>query len=159
MSVQLEVVQGETVTKSRYIGTLEHIDRSEGLGYHIGGAFAGPKLLVTADMSLLASVFDRLSNLPTLPWMRGELWMINLNAFDDSAKLQVPSSLWDTPFDATIMLPYEHSGFPEKSAIAEGYWTVLRLCADLGMISGRGVHAVSNSNFAHSPALKNLQRA
>lgn len=159
MTIQLKVVPSETAKQSRYVEVINHSATSQHAGYRIGGAFSGPKLLVAADAALLDSVFERLSNLPTLPWMRGELWMINLTSLNETAVSHLPNSIWDAPFDETILLPFVTDERPEKPTVTAAYWTVLRLCSDLGMISGRGVHMVGNSNFAHRRAVPHLRLA
>ena len=83
-------------------------------------------------------VFDRILRIPTLPWMRGTLVLIHLDALD----------LWGRDFaalaelgtvDRTVMLPWSSGDAPDERAMRQTYHQVLRVCADLGMIAGRGV--------------------
>jgi hypothetical protein len=107
-------------------------------GFRIGGARVGPTLLVAGYAPIASAVFERLAGLPTLGWMRGTLVLVMLDSLD-------VRSLDDHSFedvghiDRIFHLPYAASGGKIEVQAHEGYWSVLRLCTELGMISGRGV--------------------
>jgi hypothetical protein len=69
--------------------------------------------------------------------MRGTLLLVELSALDS---LHPNHPLLETlgVIDRTAHLPFSASG-AEGDLQQEGYWMVLKLCAEMGMISGRGV--------------------
>lgn len=142
MEFKLQVVDDHSAGQGKYIETLELPGSCQQVGYRFGGAFPGPKLLIAGDGPLIEQAFARLSNLPTFPWMRGQLWLIQLGPLEDGCLSRLSQSFWDTPFDEMILLPFAAEQKASKQAVDEAYWSVLRLCADLGMISGRGVRMV-----------------
>ena len=83
-------------------------------------------------------MFDRLLMIPTLPWMRGNLLLIKLNDLhdlvDEIAALRPVGKI-----DRTVLLPWGSGDLSDDQLIKRGYHSVLRACADLGMITGRGV--------------------
>ena len=106
-------------------------DRSgETVGYRLPGVRHGPNVVIAVASHLMEPLTKRLAALPTLPWMRGALEIVDLDAVADEA--------WrpTRPIDATLSLP---SHLPCEYAERDGYRTILRLCARLGMIEGRVV--------------------
>ncbi|WP_308917823.1 hypothetical protein [Jannaschia sp. LMIT008] len=99
-------------------------------GYRFPGGRPGPTLLVALSDALLDPVSDRMAALPTLPWMRGVLDLVRLDA--------VGWGDWTPPgpTDATLSLPVHDA---TAAAVREGYWSILRMCTRMGMIDGRGV--------------------
>jgi len=146
LKTRLNVIQAAKTGTPRYSASYDDPETSQIVGHRIGGAFAGPKLMVAADAPLAEAVFKRLTKLPTLPWMRGELWVINLTSFNEHTILHLPATLWETPIERTVVLPHVTSDTLSEEIATEAYWSVLRLCSDLGMISGRGVQMVGNNN-------------
>lgn len=107
-------------------------------GYRFQGHRSGPQLVVAGLCPSAAGVFDRIIQIPTLPWMRGTLTLIMLDAFND---LTGNENQFDPlgPIDRTIMLPAMVNGSSNEGDLKRHYHTVLSACAALGMISGRGV--------------------
>lgn len=95
------------------------------VGWRHGGLRPGPRVLVGVASALLDPLDARLRALPSLPWMRGRVDLVGLDALADD--------LWTprTPVDATLAIPAGDA--PGAARI------VLRLCARLGMIEGRGL--------------------
>lgn len=110
-------------------------------GYRIGGARPGPTAVVAGYAPIARDIYDRLLGLPSLPWLRGSLVLITLDALDLAV---IDEELIDLigPVDRTLHLPFP-SRAEREVAVQEGYWAVLKLCSQLGMISGRGVNAHS----------------
>lgn len=100
----------------------------------IGGHFAGPVVAVCAFGAVAELLFSRLQSLPTLPWLRGRLHLIRVDEL--GCVSQVPNSI--DP-DEIIMIEAPDSQKDQAAAAESGYWDVLRLCASLGMIEGRGI--------------------
>lgn len=107
-------------------------------GYRLVGASAGPQVAVLGSCAAAELAFDRLMNIPTLPWMRGNLVLIQIDALDDSfSQIDALESLGTV--DRTITLPQASAVVPTEAEVRQYYQSVLRVCADLGMISGRGL--------------------
>ena len=117
------------------------------IGYRIGGFNPGPNLLVAAHDPVAALVYDRLMLLPTLCWMRGSLNLIFLNAIEHAGINAHIGQMTDTKPDELIFLPYHLDEKHHSDAANEGYWTVLRACTAIGIISGRGVHPYASDTF------------
>lgn len=109
------------------------------IGHRVGGALVGPQLLVAGIGPLSDLVFQRLLLIPTLGWMRGQLTLVNLTKLDafglDIGDAGISS---ETP-DEVMFLPYDADPAHHEVVSKEGCWAILRLCTQLGMISGRGV--------------------
>ena len=107
-------------------------------GYRLTGATAGPCIVVAGSCGSAMPVFERLLSIPTLPWMRGSLVLVQLDRLDD-----IPADLGAItplgPIDRTIMLPWGYAKAPDDLSIRRNYHLVLRACAGMGMIAGRGV--------------------
>lgn len=107
-------------------------------GYRLVGASAGPQVAVLGSCAAAELAFDRLMNIPTLPWMRGNLVLIQIDALD-AAFSQIDALESLGPIDRTITLPRASAVVPTEAEVRQYYQSVLRVCAELGMISGRGL--------------------
>ncbi|MGC1494184.1 MAG: hypothetical protein WA790_00135 [Sulfitobacter sp.] len=110
------------------------------IGYRFGGDRPGPNALVAGDARLMQSLFNRLHNLPTLPWMWGKLYLVTLDEMECTGLQDISRCIPDIAFDALVMLPYAPGADTHDFSIDRAYWTSLRLCRQLGMIQGRGVN-------------------
>jgi hypothetical protein len=128
-----------------YIQELAHENRPGHYGFRIGGAVAGPNLVFSGFSPLAGSLFQRLLLLPSLSRLRGQLFLIQIDRVRDDSELEridayLPAG---TVIDAQMFLPFLNPQGMDaamiESELKEAYWSVLRLCADHGMISGRGV--------------------
>ncbi len=146
MTMQLKLVDAHSTQTPRFTERLTYPGHDIPYGYSIGGAFAGPRVLVAGETDLVRATFARLSKLPTLPWMRGQLLIVDLEAADTDTASRATDDIWKTPFDEMIMLPFASRESSFKQGVDDFYWSVLRLCADLGMISGRGVRMVGKGH-------------
>jgi hypothetical protein len=126
--------------KCRFVEVLSTSSRARKLGYRLGGSRPGPNVLVAGLSRVAEQVFEGLLALPTLPWLRGELVLIALEALDEEGPGGRVEALSETGFDEILFLPYAVKAPFSEEAAREGYRTVLRLCTQLGMIDGRGVH-------------------
>jgi len=124
----------------RFVEVLTTPVQARKLGYRLGGSRPGPKVLVAGHSVVADHVFERLLARPTLPWLRGELVLIALEALDDVRSGEPVAALTEAGFDEILFLPYAAKAPYSDEAAHEGYRTVLRLCAQHGMIDGRGVH-------------------
>lgn len=111
------------------------------VGYRLQGGRPGPKLLVAGFSPCADIIYDRLLNLPTLPWLRGSLSMLMLDA-SDITDLSVAEMFGpDAQVDETLFLPFVAAEPDDMTdQVRDGYRSVLRLCERLGMIDGRGVY-------------------
>jgi hypothetical protein len=110
-------------------------------GFRIGGARPGPTAVVAGYSPVACEIYSLLLELPTLPWLRGALVLITLDALNDASIDKELSDLIG-PVDRTLHLPFPARG-DQEAALREGYWAILKLCTQLGMISGRGVNRSS----------------
>ena len=110
------------------------------LGYVIGGCKPGPDILVAGFRPVADKVFDRLLTIPSLPRLRGTLYLIRLEALADTAPGADIAGLSGKDFDKTIILPLNAVSDSDVDLIAESYQRVFGMCAELGMIQGRGLY-------------------
>ena len=133
-------MDSDNLGKARPAGLIEDLtDPATGtrIGYRLVGNWRGPQLVVAGHGALADRVFERILAIPTLPWIRGRLVMVRLDAIGEYAgSLELLHPLGEV--DRTLMLPFASS---EHFAVdvREGYQSVLRAAAELGMIRGRGV--------------------
>jgi|GEM_PF-3478741 len=100
----------------------------------LGGLRPGPALLVATGPGLFDPLGQRLSALPSLPWMRGSMTLVSLwDACD---------TLPDRDFDDVLTL-LQVDIHPDT--VSAAYWTILRKATVLGMIEGRGVPVFPNA--------------
>lgn len=121
-----------------YIEALTATAKGTVIGYRLVGASAGPQLVVAGICPSSEHVFDRLLSIPTLPWMRGSLVLIRTSALDNLLS-DLPSVSVLGEIDRTMVLPFSDTEKADETIIRRSYHQVLRACASLGMISGRGV--------------------
>ncbi len=127
-----------TKASSGYVEILTTERTGTDFAYRLVGASAGPQVAVAGVCPSAGRVFDRLLSIPSLPWMRGNLILIRLDALDNLlGELSSLSPLGE--IDQTIILPWTDEGAADDALIRRSYHMVLRACADLGMITGRGV--------------------
>ena len=125
----------------RHVDVLTSPRDARPFGYRVGGTRSGPTLVVAGYAAIAGDVYDRLLDLPTLPWLRGSLVLITLEALDITAlDAEVVEAIG--PVDRTLHLPFPMRE-DRDAAVRDGYWAVLHLCAELGMISGRGINRPS----------------
>ena len=128
-----------------YIDELDLGGSRNRFGFKVGGAVPGPTLLVASHASLARHVYQRLLLIPSLNRLRGEMYLVALEKLenaDDAASLREALGISSVVDRSIILSPTSLCGLrPSKAETAAGrcYWQVLRLCADLGMIDGRGV--------------------
>lgn len=127
-----------TKADSGYVEVMTNEKTGMAFGYRLTGASAGPQLVVAGTCPSAEKVFDRLLAIPSLPWMRGNLVLIRLDALDNLlGDLSSLSPLG--PVDRTLVLPLPDAKELDETLTLHSYHMVLRACAELGMISGRGV--------------------
>ena len=107
-------------------------------GYRLVGASAGPQIVVAGTCSSAEKVFDRMLSIPTLPWMRGNLILVRLDALDDFVG-EISALKPFGKIDRTLILPWTSDEETSDLFTRRSYHKVLRACADLGKIAGRGV--------------------
>ena len=131
---------GERLTDSGYVQVLTTESTGTVYGYRFVGAKAGPQIVVAGHCDSAQEVFDRLIAIPTLRWMRGSMVFVRLDMLDD-INADFTALLPLGHVDRTIVLPLADATDKERT-IRTAYHAVLRACAGLGMISGRGVRVV-----------------
>ena len=106
------------------------------LGHRLAGKRAGPSVLVLAHAPMADILFQRIAALPTIPWMRGTLYLVAHEALDT---IHACNDMDDVVIDQSLVLPFPQSFQSQEAAVIQGYHEILRFCAALGMIEGRGV--------------------
>jgi hypothetical protein len=122
----------------RFVEVLAGDKGKNKVGYRLSGGKPGPTVLVAGFGSVAGPVYSRLLDLPTLPWMRGTLILIDLGALDD---LNPNHPLLQSfgVIDRMVHLPFAAATTENDDLQQQGYWMVLKICTEMGMISGRGV--------------------
>lgn len=126
--------------ESRFVEVLTAPTSGVTIGYCFGGYKVGPNALISGDAVLIDQIVDRLILLLTLPWMRGQLYLMKLDRIDYTSERDIRAHLGGVVVDELVMLPHLNPLTDETEQVQSGYWTVLRLCSKLGMIDGRGVN-------------------
>jgi hypothetical protein len=93
--------------------------------FEAGGLIRGPRLAVFGSGRLIDGVSAKLSALPTLPYLRGELALF-LQGFESA----------DIEPGADAKLDLSHN---LEVTIQTAYWQTLACATRLGMIAGRGI--------------------
>lgn len=124
------------------VSPLFHAVTSDVMGYQIGGHAPGPEVLVIGYRAATAIAFHRLAQLPSLPFLLGRLTVAYQEAIDDETSGIGYMDLFNDRIYGSLFIGYDatEATTGTRSRIEKDtYWSVLRLCAKLGMISGRGV--------------------
>ena len=108
-------------------------------GYCLGGGRPGPKLLVSGFEPQIGELFDKLIDIPTLPWMWGQLYLVNLGALDEENEGNPAEMMADVHFDDIVYLPTIDAASDVAPTAGAALRVVLRACAGMGMIAGRGL--------------------
>ena len=114
-------------------------------GFRVGGLMAGPNVVVACEAALARQVYQRLLLIPSLNRLRGRLFLISLDRLDDLQELGSLRGLLGVtgPVDNILTLPAVELETLDETAAAElirrNYYGVLRLCARMGMVQGRGI--------------------
>lgn len=106
-------------------------------GHRFVSENAGPQLVVASTCATSEVIVKRLMKIPSLPWAKGSLVLIRLDALDgmlgDLGKVSPLGSI-----DRVIVLPGIDLTAADKAPLRRGYRALLRACVDLELISGRG---------------------
>lgn len=129
----------EAQQESGFVEVLTKEISGEQIGYAYGGSFPGPHALIAGATTLIEALSDRLSQLPTLPWMWGKLYLVEIDGIELLDMRDAQSSLAHVRFDEVILLPHAKGFENWQNTVDQAYWTTLKLCRSLGMIEGRGV--------------------
>lgn len=108
------------------------------IGYRLGGARPGPNALVATYAMDMEVLVEKLAALPTLPWMWGSLYLVSLDALDETHSNDVKNCIPDVAFDETIIFPPGNAEV-QYGQTGDAYVQTLRMCKGMGMIQGRGV--------------------
>jgi len=131
------VFRSDIDARPLHVDALMHLGTE--IGSRVGGAHAGAHLLVAGHSPMSELVFARLLGIPTLGWMRGKLTFVNLSKLEHLGVDLDATQYFGAHPDEVMFLPYDPDPSHREQVEKEGCWAVLRLCTQLGMISGRGV--------------------
>lgn len=136
-------VEGE-LSRS-HIAELYLPQASRPYGFEVGGLAAGPNVLVGCHSALARQVYQRLLLIPSLNRIRGRLFLLALDRLGDFGALGSLDELPGVtgPIDRVMTLPsIELDALDDRAAaelVRRNYYAVLRLCARMGMVQGRGI--------------------
>ncbi len=139
MTYQITHVAAEAA-ECNFVEVLTTEISGERIGYAYGGSFPGPSALIAGKSTLIESLSDRLHQLPTLPWMWGRLYLVEIDGIELLDMRDAQSALAHVRFDDVILLPHTNDFANWQGTVDQAYWTTLKLCRRLGMIEGRGVY-------------------
>lgn len=140
MTYATRKLASEALTECGFVEVLTMEISGEQIGYAHGGSFPGPHALVAGKSTLIEALSDRLSQLPSLPWMWGKLYLVEIDGIEPLDLRDAQSSLGHVQFDEVILLPYANGFENWQNTVDQAYWTTLKLCRRLGMIEGRGIY-------------------
>ncbi len=132
-------------TDATPVAPILHGVSNDVVGYRIGGHTKGPEAIVIGNRAATATAFHKLAQLPSLPYLVGRLTLVYQEAIDDASSGVGYMDVVPNPVYGSLFVGYD----PDEAASStmrrriddDTYWATLRLCAKLGMISGRGVPA------------------
>lgn len=128
-----------------YISELYSPQTGRQFGYRIGGLLHGPDVAVSCQAALAKQVFQRLLLIPSLNRMKGRLFLISLDRLEDPqgcVSLHELLGLGRAVDGILTLPPVELDTLDEAAAmelVRRNYFAVLRLCARMGMVNGRGI--------------------
>jgi|SRR6056297_2350626 len=114
-------------------------------GFRVGGLVNGPDVVVACQAALARQVYQRLLLIPSLNRLKGQLFLISLDRLDDLQDFGSLRGLLGVsgPIDHILTLPSVELDTLDETAATElvrrNYYAVLRLCARMGMVQGRGI--------------------
>lgn len=132
-------------TKKSHISELHQPQTGRQFGFCVGGLMDGPDVVVASQAALARQVYQRLLLIPSLNRLRGRLFLISLDRLDDLQDIRSLHGLLGVggPLDHLLTLPFVDLETLDDTAAAElvqrNYYAVLRLCARMGMVQGRGI--------------------
>ncbi|WP_083098387.1 hypothetical protein [Pseudophaeobacter leonis] len=140
-AMNVYVLDTKPTKAARHVDVLTDDHAGEVFGYRLSGAHSGPNLVVAGQKDVIEGLYGRLAALPTLPWMRGTISLINLEALEDDLGIAHIGHAPNDVIDRILFLLPVAQGTKLKEVIHHGYWSALKLCASLGMVQGRGLTA------------------
>lgn len=114
-------------------------------GFRISGSTAGPNIVVACQDALARRVYQRILLIPSLNRIKGHLFLISSDRLGNLRELESLRGLLgvDGPIDHIMTLPAVKFDTLNDTAVTEAvrqnYFAVLRLCAQMGMVQGRGI--------------------
>jgi len=135
------ILDTKATNGGRHVDVLTGEHGGDVFGYRLSGARSGPNLVVAGQKEVIEGIYGRLAALPTLPWMRGKISLINLEALEDDLGIAHLGNPSNEVIDRILFLPPVAQGTKLNDVIHHGYWSVLKLGANLGMVQGRGLTA------------------
>lgn len=139
----IEAVKETEFTLPAGVHRLYATGGSDTIGYRVDGAENGPTMLASGYRDTITPVFRRLAKLPSLPRLRGHLLLAYVDGIHIPGSEAKLDGLFDEAVDGSVFLGFERKVDTAPEIVArferESYWTILRVCANLGMIAGRGI--------------------
>ena len=79
------MLNDQDLTMAPFVEVLTAAVSGRLIGYRLPGSRPGPQVVIATYKALLEPLGSRLSALPTLAWMRGTLFVVDIDAIGDSA--------------------------------------------------------------------------
>jgi len=131
--------------QNSHISELYLPESNRRFGFRVGGLMDGPNVVVACQATLARQVYQRLLLIPSLNRLKGQLFLISLDRLDDLQDIASLRGLLGVrrPIDHILTLPAMELDKLDETAATElvrrNYYAVLRLCARMGMVQGRGI--------------------
>lgn len=141
-----------------HISELYLPESSRRFGFRVGGLVNGPDVVVACQAALARQVYQRLLLIPSLNRLKGRLFLISLDRLDDLHDIGPLRGLLGVrgPIDRILTLPAVDLDTLDETAATElvrrNHYAVLRLCARMGMVLGRGM-TDRDAPLGETPAL------
>ncbi len=133
MSMSNELLEQAPHAECKFVEVLTAEISGEIIGHRFVGRQPGPNALIAGDADLIDAIYDRLNGMPVLPWVRGSVYLVEIDGIELFDMRDVKSCLSGVVFDEIILLPNGQTEPVRQHAVHRGYWALLRLCRQLGM--------------------------
>jgi hypothetical protein len=133
MNMSNVLLEQDPQAECKFVEVLTSETSGEIIGHRFAGSQSGPNALIAGDADLIASIYNRLIGMPTLPWVRGSVYLVEIDGIELFDMRDVKSCLSDVVFDEIILLPNGQTEPVRQHAVHRAYWALLRLCRQLGM--------------------------
>ncbi len=123
---------------AKFVEALTSDKTGEVYGYRLKGRSPGPQVVVAGSFSSASEVYDRLLQIPSLPWMRGSIVLVDLERLEAVAAHEKIDGIGAV--DRTITLPWIDPEVEDDAVVRSVCQMILGICAELGMVTGRGIY-------------------
>lgn len=99
------VLDQEAQNACKFVEVLTTEISGEIVGHRFAGRQPGPNALVAGDAALIDAISQRLNGMDVLPWVRGNLYLVEIDGIELVDLDDVQSCLFDVRFDEVSPCP------------------------------------------------------